>query len=154
MTLSESPSSLKPLRLNQWKFQRTFHTPLNDLKTFVTTIVSAGDWLKAGSLTIDEVVFEPKHLISLLRSYSITPRYTHGVSFTAANEQEVEALLSAALGDWIDFVFVPNPKPFVIYADHDEYTTFYAQTKSNLNRVTEELKGRGFEMIRDYQRHF
>jgi hypothetical protein len=31
----------------------------------------------------------------------------------------------------------------VIYADHDEYTTFYANTRSNLNRVVEALVAQG-----------
>lgn len=61
-------------------------------------------------------------------------------------------LLEAALGDWVNFTFVPKPKPFVIYADHDEYTTFYANTKSNLNGVVQALSGAGFEKVPDYQR--
>lgn len=61
-------------------------------------------------------------------------------------------MLEAALGDWVDFVFVPVPKPFVIYADHDEYTTFYANTKSNLNRVAQALIAAGFEKVLDYER--
>jgi len=103
---------LVQLHTNQWKFQRTFQTPLNDLQTFVATIVSVGDQIEAGSLTIDNVVFEPKHLISLLTTHSIVPQYTHAISFTAANQKEVEALLCAALGDWIDFLFVPSRSHF------------------------------------------
>ncbi len=44
------------------------------------------------------------------------------------------------------------PKTFVIYADHDEYTTFYANSRSNLNRVTESLLTQGFEEVSGYQR--
>jgi hypothetical protein len=64
----------------------------------------------------------------------------------------VVELLEAALSDWIDFIFVPTPKPFVIYADHDEFTTFYANTKSNLNPVVEALSARGFKRVQDYER--
>jgi hypothetical protein len=35
----------------------------------------------------------------------------------------------------------------VIYADHDEYTTFYASTKSNLNRIVAALSTDGFEQV-------
>jgi hypothetical protein len=68
--------------------------------------------------------------------------------------EEVEELLIAALGDWVDFLFVPSPKPFVIYADHDEFITFYANTKSNLNRVGTALLARGFKVVEDYTREF
>ena len=70
----------------------------------------------------------------------------------ATGPQEIEDLLHAALSDWLDFLFVPAPRPFVIYADHDEYTTFYANTRSNLNRVAEPLLARGFEEVSGYQR--
>jgi hypothetical protein len=47
---------------------------------------------------------------------------------------------------------MPAPKPFVIYADHDEYTTFFANTKSNLNRVAQPLTAGGFVSVPDYER--
>lgn len=47
---------------------------------------------------------------------------------------------------------MPAPKPFVIYADHDEYATFYANTRSNLNRVTDALLTQGFEEVSGYQK--
>jgi len=152
MKMSDTPGALKQFRRTSWKFQRTFQTPLKNLQTFVTTIISVIQPFEAGRLTIEQVVFEPKHLISLLTSYSIPPRYEHGLSVFAVSQQEVEALLQAVLSDWIDFIFVPEPKPFVIYADHDEFTTFYAHTRSNLNRVIKALSGQGFEPVSDYER--
>ena len=74
------------------------------------------------------------------------------MSVTAVGRQEVEELLHTTFADWFDFLFVPTPKPFVIYADHDEYTTFYANTRSNLNRVVEALSAQGFESVADYRR--
>jgi hypothetical protein len=152
MTLTETPGALKRFRKTSWKFQRTFQTPLKNLQTFVTTIVSAAQPLKGGSLTVEQAVFEPKHLNGLLTSYSIPPKYEHGLSLIAADRQEAEALLLAVLSDWVDFLFIPDPKPFVIYADHDEYTTFYGQTRSNLNRVINALSGQGFESVPGYER--
>jgi hypothetical protein len=52
----------------------------------------------------------------------------------------------------VDFLFIPTPKPFVIFADHDEYTTFYANTRSNLNRVAEPLSTLRVEEVLGYQR--
>jgi hypothetical protein len=56
---------------------------------------------------------------------------------------EVEELLYIAFSDWFDFLFVPIPEPFVIYADPGEYATFYANTRFNLNPVVEALSGGG-----------
>jgi hypothetical protein len=82
----------------------------------------------------------------------LPPEKGHESSMTADGELGAEALLLAALGDWVDFVLVPVPKPFVIYADHDEYTTFLASTKSNLNRVVQPLAAAGFQKVPDYER--
>ncbi|HUA66595.1 MAG TPA: hypothetical protein VME24_12155, partial [Alphaproteobacteria bacterium] len=62
--------------------------------------------------------------------------------------------LVATFSDWVDFFFVPAPKPFVIYADHDEYATFFANTKSKLNSVVEPLLKSGFKQVLNYQRQF
>lgn len=152
MTLSKTIGSLKRLRRTPWRFQQTFGTPLKNLGPFVATIVSAAAPLQKGAVTIDGVIFDPKHLLGLLTKYSLPPEYGREWSITAEGEQEVGELLHAVLSDWIDFMFVPTPKPFVIYADHDEYITFYANTKSNVNRVTGELSKQGFQRIDDYER--
>jgi hypothetical protein len=152
MEVSHTPSVLKQFRRTPWKFQRTFKTPLKNLQPFVATIASAGQSFKTASITIDQAIFEPKHWIDQLTRYSLPPRYEKGTSVTAVGQPEIEELLNAALSDWVDFLFVPAPKPFVIYADHDEYTTFYANTGSNLNRVAEPLLTQGFEEVSGYQR--
>jgi len=154
MTLSEAPGYIKKFHKTPWKFQETFETPLKNLKPFVRTIVSASQPLQLGSLTIDQWIFEPKHLIDLLTIYSLPLRYTHEVCLTATGELEVEILLQAALSDWIDFIFAPSPKSFAIYADHDEFTTFFAHSRSNLNRVVKPMVEQGFRIIEGYQRHF
>ena len=79
------------------------------------------------------------------------PRYECGVSFTATGQEEVRLLLHAIFSDWVDFIFVPEPKSFAIYADHDEYTTFFAHTRSNLNRVVNALSD-GFKTVPEYER--
>jgi hypothetical protein len=108
--------------------------------------------LKSGCLTIEQVVFDPEHLVALLTSNAIPPRYERGVSLTATGQGEIEALLCAVLGGWIDFIFVPEPKSFAIYADHEEYTTFYSNNRSNLNRVTQALLSGGFREVPGYER--
>ena len=151
MNVSDTPSALKQIRKTAWKFQQTFKTPLNNLQPFVAAILSTAS-PETACITIEQAVFEPKRWIDLLTRYSLPPRYGKGVSVTAVGRQEVEELLHTAFSDWFDFLFVPTPKPFVIYADHDEYTTFYANTRSNLNRVAEALSAKGFEEIAEYRR--
>jgi hypothetical protein len=154
MVLSEAPGSLSKFRRTPWKFQQTFHTPLENLQPFVKTIVSAAQPLTEGCVTIDQWVFEPKHLIDLFASYSIPPQYGHEQTLTASGVREVEALLQAVFADWIDFIFAPKPKSFAIYADHDKYATFFAHTRSGLNRVALPLADQGFEIIQGYERYF
>ena len=151
MNASDTASALKQLRKSSWKFQQTFKTPLKKLEPFVASIVSTGK-PQTACVTIEQIVFEPKHLIDLLIRHSLPPRYGKGVSVTAAGQHEIEELLQAAFADWVDFLFVPSPKPFVIYADHDEYATFYANTRSNLNRISDALSLQGFEKIAEYTR--
>src|SRR5438128_4813312 len=100
MTMSETPGLLKRLRRTPWRFQQTFHTPLKNLQPFVGTIASALEPLCGGCVTIDQMVFEPKHLISLLAAHSLPAEYGHEWSLTAEGKHETEALLEAALGDW------------------------------------------------------
>lgn len=151
MNVSDAPSALKQIRKASWRFQQTFKTPLNNLQPYVAAILSAAS-PETACVTIEQAVFEPKHWIDLLTRYSLPPRYSKGVSVTAVGAEEMQELLHTAFTDWFDFLFVPTPKPFVIYADHDEYATFYANTRSNLNRITEALSSQGFEEIAEYTR--
>lgn len=151
MTVVDAPGVVKQFRKKAWRFQQTFQTPLKNLQAFVKTIVS-GRECDGACLTVDQVVFEPKHLTSLLSGYSIRSHCGRGTSVNARGRDEVVLLLEAALGDWLDFIFIPEPKLFVIFADHDEYTTFFANTRSNLNTVVTDLSANGFKAIQNYER--
>ena len=144
IALSHSAGLIKRFRRTPWRFQHTFVTPLKSLQPFVSTIISTLQPLKSGAVTIDTVVFEPKHLLTLVATDS-SPQFVHDHTLSAVGADQTEALLRATLHDWIDFVFIPVPKPFAIYADHDEFCTFYAHSKSNLNRVVMPLSRLGFE---------
>ena len=109
LTISNGADSLKRFRKTAWRCQATFQTPLPNPRRFVDDIVASIPELRGGSVTIDQVIFEPRHL-------------------------------------------VPDPRPFVIYADHDQYATFFAQTKGNLNRVIVPLKRSKFRHVEDFTR--
>jgi hypothetical protein len=151
MELCDDAGAVKKFRKAAWRFQQTFKTPLRNLPPFVNCILSTYP-LQTVCITIDQAVFEPKHWISILARYSLAPNYGKGTSVAASNAEESRELLLAALSDWMDFLFVPNPKSFAIFADHDEYTTIYANTKSNLNRITVPLATQGFERVPGYTR--
>ena len=153
MTVSQRQGALKKFRRTPWKFQATFGTPLKDLERFVQAITSGHEPLEAASMMIDAVIFEPNRLLELLDKHALPRRYGRDVCIEAVGQHEVQELLQAVLADWIDFAFVPAPKPFVIYADHDEYTTLYANTKSKLNVVADRLMSQGFERIKEYERN-
>jgi len=71
---------------------------------------------------------------------------------TANCHQAVADLLQAAVGDWVDFVFIPSPEVVAIYADHDEYATFYTRDGATLKHVASGLEKSGFDAVRDYTR--
>src|SRR5258707_7209180 len=77
MKLSQLQGTLKRFRRTPWRFQQTFQTPLKNLKPFVATISSSLEPLSGACMTIDQAVFEPKHLIKLLSVHSLPPQYGH-----------------------------------------------------------------------------
>ena len=110
--------------------------------------------MKSGSCTIHQVVFEPIGLISLFESHSIWPAYKHGLCLTAEDQPEVAELLRTVLSEWIDFLFIPEPQWFAIFSDHDEYSTFYAHGRANLDRLASALSEQGFKAVTNYERRF
>jgi hypothetical protein len=150
MRLFKSRHALKRCRRTAWEFQRTFQTPLMDLPRFVGVIMSAFPEVKGAHAAIDRVIFEPKYeLVPLNEKYSLPPGWHGGGDLTIDAEGPAEAreLLQAVLSEWIDFLFVPTPKRFVIYADHDEYITFFAHRKGQLNAVAEALTAARYRAV-------
>lgn len=152
MTVTDSRGSIKRFWRTPWRFQKTFQTPLKKLDPFVAVIISALSPFEKACVTIDGYIFPPKQLRVLLSTHSLSAGLGHDCSLIAHGEAAAAELLRSTLADWVDFLFVPTPKPFVIYADHDEYITFLANTKSSLNRVAIPLEESGFEIILNYKR--
>src|SRR5947209_559443 len=121
--LPERTQDIKQFRSAPWPFQQTFKTPLKDLNRFVLTFLSQYP-VQSGTVSTDEVVFEPRTVLSLIRRHSVPLDGWYEFTLTAEGQQDVAELIEAVLADWIDFVFVPFPTQFAIYADHDEFTTF------------------------------
>jgi hypothetical protein len=153
MRLYESSGMLQRYRQISWEFQQTVHTPLKDLERFVDVIMGALTSADRAIAVFHQVVFPPQHgLLSLYAKYSLPEKwYGDDVTIEAQSAAEAGELLQAVLSEWIDFLFVPTPEPFVIYADHDKYITFLAHQKSQLSSVVEELTAAKFRPV-DYVR--
>jgi len=153
MKIIESPGILDQYRRTSWEFQQTFRTPLKDLPRFVDLIMPALAGIERANVIFDQVVFDPRYeLVPLYAKYQLPQKWNgDGVTIEAETAMEVRELLQAVLSEWIDFLCVPSPNRFVIYADHDEYITFLSHRKANLNKLVELLVAAGFQ-TREYVR--
>src|SRR6185312_2394321 len=149
--LPERAKEIQRFRKNPWFFQQTFKTPSKDLKRFVSTCLEPFSF-QAGILSLETVVFEPKNLLSLLTRNSLQADNYRYLAIRAEGQESISTLLEAALGDSVDFAFVAFPKSLAIYADHDEYTTFYTRNLRALKSISGSLEEVGFEPILGYVR--
>jgi hypothetical protein len=124
---------------------------LKDLNRFVSTLLAPFS-LEKGALSTDQVVFEPQNLLRLLANKSLSVDNYYDLKIQAKGQLEIADLLQAALGDCVDFVFVPSPEVIAIYTDHDQYTTFYTQDDATLKTVSSRLETEGFEAVANYTR--
>jgi hypothetical protein len=152
MDASNTPGALKKFRRTPWRFQQTVELPaVSDRDRFVSVIIAALDGFPSAAVTIDEVVFNTERMTALIpMGFTLA----HDTTISAQSTEETHALLLAAFWDGSNFICVPTPKPFVFYADHDDWITFYANTKSNLNRIIEPLTSHGYKLVPDWQRKF
>lgn len=150
MDVVTTPGALKKSGRTPWRFQQTIELPsMSDRDRFVSTIIAALEDFGSMAVTIDEVVFNTERMSAVCPAGSALSR---DATIFARSTEDAQALLLAAFWDGVDFIGIPTPKPFVFYADHDDWVTFYANSKSNLNRVIEPLASHGFKMVRDWQR--
>lgn len=77
---------------------------------------------------------------------------TSGNSTLRLKGESIARLLEALLSDWIDFEFTPAPALLVIYADHDEFITFYSNDELSLEKLVKDLQASGFELVKDWRR--
>ena len=153
MTAAQTPGALKKFRRTPWRFQQTLEIPQGypAHQKFAADIVAAHGAMNDATVIIDQVVFDTEHLEALCCAQA--PLLLSKDSSLSASGCEVSELLAAALMDGPDFIFIPNPKPFVCYADHDQWITFFSNTKSQLNHIIEPLASRGYKLVSDWQRN-
>jgi hypothetical protein len=154
MTVTQTPGAIKKFRRTPWRFQQTVEIPQgsDEPEQFAAAIAAAHGDMREATVIINQVVFDTLRITSLLPTPA-NQLLIKDTSFSAAGDEAL-ALLTAALVDGPDFVFIPNPKPFVCYADHDQWITFCSNTKSQLNHIIEPLASRGYKLVQDWQREF
>lgn len=64
--------------------------------------VSANERLDPATVTIDNMMSEPKHLIALLARQSLPTECGSAPAMQATGQRRVAELLEAAWGDWVD----------------------------------------------------
>lgn len=155
MRVLELPGTLKRYRKTAWEFQQTFETPVKDLSYFVDVIMSAFPVIDGAQAVFEQVVIEPRFkLVPLYAKYSLSLKLDcKDTIIEAQGATESRELLEAMLSEWIDFFFLPTPRRFVIYADHDEYFTFLAHRKGQLSGVINALAAAKFRAV-EYVRKF
>ncbi len=152
MNAAISTGATGKFRRSTGEFQATFETPLKDLDRFAAAILSVDGKIHGADIIIEQIVFSPKNLNALFPGQKLL--FGKDWSITATSREETHDLLRAALADWMDFAFIPTPKPFMIYADHDEYIKFFTHNKSSLNQIISTLSENKFNQVTDWKRHF
>lgn len=132
--------------------QKTFQTPLEELDRYVSTIVGSVPDLSYGELLIASYAFKPEKFNRTLSEFGFDETARAGLVIELESGSEIQDILKAAFTEWIDFVFTSKPKTIRLYADHDECSTFYGSSKSNLNKVVQRLQAAEFSEVTGYVR--
>ena len=141
--LPSIPEAIHQFRANPWPHQKTLVTPGENMAKFLTALLVALP-VDRGVASTAEVVFDPDNFLELLKARDLPIENYWTFCAEASSTEDVAVLLEAMLKDWIDFVFVPSPTSFAMYADHDEFLTLYVPSSSALAHLSDQLKLAGF----------
>jgi hypothetical protein len=144
------PGALQHMRVRAGDHQATFAVPPARASQFASALLDAGAGAAGARLVVDAVVFPPKHLQTALGH--APEAWLDAETVVEAEAGEAEALLVAALQDWTDFWFVPIPGDFLLYGDHDEYSTIFAHRHGSIARAADAVRAAGFHEVNDFVR--
>jgi hypothetical protein len=153
MKIQATPGVLKRFRRPTGAYQQTFRTPLERLPVFVAALLAGGPLITGAAVTLKAIVFAPQHLESLLAKHQLPLALGPDITITATGAEEVKTLLAAALADCVDFYFLPKPNRFLLYADHDEYTTVFAARRASVSRIASAMGVAGIADVPGYSRN-
>jgi hypothetical protein len=148
MKISLAFSSGWRLRETPFPFQQTYGTPLTDLSRFVNTLLAPYE-ISDAEIRIEQIIFTPNELIEYLSLHGIATDEgaLNRAVIHAEGALEATTLLECVLSQWTDFAFIPSPKKFVIYADHDEYTTVFTASGQLLASLRSDMELQGFKAV-------
>ena len=151
MKISLASSKGWRLREAPFPFQQTYVTPLTDLSRFVHALLAPFE-ISTAEIWIEQIIFKPEELIDYLSSHGITTDEgaLNRAVIHAEDGSEAATLLECVLSQWTDFAFIPSPKKFVIYADHDEFTTVFMASDQLLASLRSDMKLQGFKAVDDW----
>ena len=141
--VESTPGATKKLRQKAGGAQVTFSVNRQGASAFSTALLSGNPPCGRAALVVEETSGALYHVGPLIAHPPLAslPRDT---TITAMGREAAEALLAAALSDYVDFWFVPEPGGFVVHADDDECATVFAHRQGPVSRAGERLAGAGF----------
>ncbi|HWR15624.1 MAG TPA: hypothetical protein VN577_12400 [Terriglobales bacterium] len=146
MRVRLNPGTIKKFGRTAWRYQRTYQIPAGkNVARFASAIIQALEEARDANLTVDNLVFEPEHLKTLIGSNEM--HLEHDVTIEVEGRDALIQVLEAAMKDIGDFLFVPRPKRFVLYADRNQRATFFSQSAASLNKMSEFLSNEGFQEL-------
>jgi hypothetical protein len=144
---------LSKFRRTSWKFQQTFAPDGERYEKLLPAVIKSLGEAETATVTIAEVNTGTPFLSALVGLSGESTTLERGTSIVAECRDEIAPLLDAALRDGNNFLFVPAPKPFVMYED-DGFATFFANNRSSLNLIAKPLETLGVKLIQGWQCRF
>lgn len=132
-----------------WKRQITFVTPLDRLAWYAPFLLEHLRPFESVMLRIDQVIFNaPPRLDQLrakigeLRSIHDAPGHLFGHDDPAFAD-----VLTAALSKQIDFRLFCQPFGRALRVDHDEHTTFFAESSEKITEIERQFRKNGLKQV-------
>jgi hypothetical protein len=135
-------------RRREWKRQMTCETPLEHLPWYTARLVEQLLPFDQALLIIDKVVFDfPPELEDMRRAVGETRPVHQAPGHLFQDDSEgFRAALEAALSEWIDLRALFSPAKNALWADHDEYTTFFSESSGKVAEVRRVLSEGGVKI--------
>lgn len=141
--VESTPGATKKLRKKAGGAQMTFAVNRQGALAFSTALLSGDPSCERAALVVEETS-GPLYHVGPLIAHPPLESIPRDTTISATGHEAAGALLAAALSDYVDFWFVPEPGGFVVQADDDECATVFAHRQGPVSRAGERLAAAGF----------
>ena len=140
-------------RRRSWKRQTTCHTPLSRLPWFTAALVGQLLPFDRALLVVDAVVFDdPPELVAIRKAAGERrPLLVVPGHLFEDDAKGFRAALEVTLSGWVDFRVLFSPTSHALWADHDEYTTFFSKSPGKVADVRRMMEAGGVKLP-EYER--